>query len=166
MTMQSPAERSRRLPGWLLAQLFPDSIVQTSRPSAAPPATETLGGNGKRILIGVVQPDAAVIREADLSFLLNILHACRLGMPDVRLINLAHTHDNTHQTLSHDHDPVTVILFGASASDIGLPMRFPDYQVQDFQGVRYLTAPDLPALETDMAAKKKLWVALKQLFPA
>lgn len=165
MTMQPPAETTRTLPGWLLARLFPDSIVQLTAKKGAPVAPDTLGGNGKRILILLNQPDAAVIREADLSFLLNILHACRLGMPDVRLLNLAHT-GGEHDALLRDHGPATVLLFGASAADIGLPMNFPDYQVQDHGGVRYLSAPDLPALEGDMPAKKRLWAALKHLFPA
>ena len=165
MNMQPQAETPGRLPGWLLSQLFPDALVQTSPAGEPSLRTDTLGGYGKRILILVRQPDAAVIREADLSFLLNILHACRLGMPDVRLMNMAHAGVG-HDELLSEHAPVTVLLFGASAADIGLPMHFPDFQVQEFRGVRFLSGPDLPALEGDMTAKKRLWAGLKQLFPS
>ncbi|NDC78948.1 MAG: hypothetical protein EBZ67_13940, partial [Chitinophagia bacterium] len=162
MNMQPQAEPPGRLPGWLLSQLFPDALVQMSPSRASSLKTDTLGGYGKRILILVRQSDTAVIREADLSFLLNILHACRLGMPDVRLLNLAHA-DFGQEALLRDHEPATVLLFGASAADIGLPMHFPDFQVQEFRGVKFLSAPDLPALEVDMPAKKRLWAGLKQL---
>jgi len=165
MNMQPQAETPGRLPGWLLSRLFPDALVQMSPAGVPPVAADTLGGYGKRILILLRQPDAAVIREADLSFLLNILHACRLGMPDVRLLNLAHAAAG-HEALLRDHEPSTVLLFGASSADIGLPMHFPDFQVQAFRSVRFLSAPDLPAIEGDMPAKKLLWAGLKQLFPA
>lgn len=163
--MRPQAETPTRLPGWLLAQLFPAALVQTPAAGVPPVTADTLGGYGKRILILLMQPDAAVIREGDLSFLLTILHACRLGMPDVRLLNLAHAGVD-HEALLRGHGPATVLLFGASAADIALPMHFPDFQVQAFRGVHFLSAPDLPALEGDMPAKKRLWAGLKQLFPA
>jgi hypothetical protein len=165
MTMPTQAETPQSLPVWLLSQLFPGSLVQMSTPGAAPAKADTLGAYGRRILILLRQSDAAVIREADLSFLLNILHACRLGMPDVRLLNLAHG-EVGYEALLREHGPAIVLLFGVSAAHIGLPMHFPDFQVQEYSGVKFLSAPDLPVLEGDMTAKKRLWAGLKQLFPA
>lgn len=165
MNMEPQADTPRRLPAWLLSQLFPEALVQMSAAGGSAVKADTLGAYGRRILILLRQPDAAVIREADLSFLLNILHACRLGMPDVRLLNLAHAGVG-HEALLREHEPATVLLFGVTAADIGLPLHFPDFQVQEFRGVKFLSAPDLPALEGDMPAKKRLWAGLKQLFPA
>ncbi|MBM3441516.1 MAG: hypothetical protein FJX89_02325 [Bacteroidetes bacterium] len=156
---------STPLPGRLLSLLYQDAIVQPTLHAGTASQADSLGGYSKRILILVCQPEAAVIQEASLSFLLNILHACRLGMPDVRLINLAHMADKDHQELSRVHTPRIVLIFGAASQEIGLPMRFPDYQVQEFEGIRYLTAPPLDQLERDMPSKKLLWVALKKVFP-
>lgn len=59
-----------------------------------------------------------------------------------------------------------VILFGLDPAHVGLPIHFPLFQIQAFQGVQYLHAPSLDALEIDKQMKMQLWQKLKQMFPS
>ena len=39
--------------------------------------------------------------------------------------------------------PAVILLFGVPQSAISLPVHFPDYQVQAFKDIRFLSAPTL-----------------------
>jgi len=162
--MRTSEVGSTRLPGWLLARLYPEGLIAAAPGPAEAPAVDTLGGNARQVLVLVKLPGAAVLPDDDLALLLNILKACRLGLPDVRVVNLAHTPGVDHLSLARDHRPVTALLFGVTPEDIGLPLRFPPFQVQPFQGVSYLGSPALGELPADPEAKKRLWAGLRQLF--
>jgi hypothetical protein len=162
--MRTSEVGSTRLPGWLLARLYPEGLIVAAPGPAVAPAVDTLGGNARQVLVLVKLPGAAVLPDDDLALLLNILKACRLGLPDVRVVNLAHTPGVDHLSLARDHRPVTALLFGVTPEDIGLPLRFPPFQVQPFQGVSYLGSPALGELPADPEAKKRLWAGLRQLF--
>ena len=165
MPMRTSDDGSRRLPGWLLARLYPDGLITAPAPApAGAPAAGTLGGNARQVLVLVCHPGATVLPDADLAFLLNILKACRLGLPDVRVVNTALVPEAGHEALARDHRPRTALLFGVTPADIGLPLPLPAYQVQAFQDVRYLCGPALGALSADADAKRRLWAGLRQLF--
>lgn len=165
MPMRTSDDGSRRLPGWLLALLYPDGLISAPAPArAGATAAATLGGNARQVLVLVSHPGDAVLPDADLAFLLNILKACRLGMPDVRVVNTTLAPEADHTALTRDHLPRTALLFGVTPADIGLPQQFPAYQVQTYQDVRYLCGPGLGELSADADAKKRLWAGLRQLF--
>jgi hypothetical protein len=170
------------LPASILCELYPDSLIRL--PAAGmpqlieakpedkntPPPTETaatpssLGENRKGIIIGVAYADVATIRENELTFLLNILNACKLGLRDVVILNLHGIPTSTKQQLHKTYPASVFLMFGLSAADLSLPVRFPEYQRQVFDGIQYLAAPPLAALENDAIAKKQLWACLKALF--
>jgi hypothetical protein len=58
----------------------------------------------------------------------------------------------------------SVLLFGIDPAGIGLPINFPQFQLQHFNKRSYLHAPTLAELEKDKEAKKQLWGSLKKLF--
>lgn len=165
----------------ILSDLYPDTLVRLSEEVLSTPAhpasvevkqspglTETqpssLGENRKGIIIAVDYPDAATIRESDLTFLLNILNACKLGLRDVVILNLHGLPDASKQQLHKKYPATVFMMFGMTAADISLPVRFPDYQRQTFDGIHYLSAPALTRLEQDAQGKKQLWACLKALF--
>jgi hypothetical protein len=165
----------------ILTDLYPDSLVRlpaqdipvpgtASSGNEKPPQTDaaiipsSLGENRKGIIIAVDYTDAATIRENDLTFLLNILNACKLGLRDVVIINLHGLPTEARQCI-HKTFPATVFLmFGVNAADLSLPVRFPEYQRQAFDGIQYLSAPHLASLEQDAQSKKQLWACLKAIF--
>lgn len=132
--------------------------------SEAVPSPSSLGENRKGIIIGVDYADAATIRENELTFLLNILNACKLGLRDVVILNLHGLPASSKQQCCKMYPASVFLMFGISAADLSLPVRFPDYQRQTFDGVQYLSAPPLSALEHDPLAKKQLWACLKAMF--
>lgn len=169
------------LPASILSDLYPDTLISMQGEASSSPAhaatvekkhiaglTDTLpsslGENRKGIIIAVDYPDAATIRESDLTFLLNILNACKLGLRDVVILNLHGLPDASKQQLQHKYPATVFMMFGMSAADISLPVRFPDYQRQTFDGIQYLSAPSLSRLEQDAQGKKQLWACLKAIF--
>jgi hypothetical protein len=170
-----------QLSGTILSGLYPDSLVshpETGKTPESPQAphgdqsaekTESiapsfLGENRKGILIGVDYADAATIREVDLTFLLNILNACKLGLRDVMILNLHGLTPDARQHLHKTYPATVFLLFGLNPADLSLPIRFPDYQRQTFDGVQYLSSPPLYRLEQDAQGKKLLWAGLKAIF--
>ncbi|MFM2138979.1 MAG: hypothetical protein RJA57_1286 [Bacteroidota bacterium] len=166
--------RTMQLPAFLAADLYPDSLVvfptQTPPPTPetqSPSSFRYLGSNAKQVTVIVQNETLPFLPDPDLLFLSKILEACKLGLQDVAVVNLKAAgvtidHDLLKRELRHRN----VLLFGASADDIGLPIRFPPFQVQAFDGVTYLEAPALPDVQRDRAVKTRLWNALKTLFPS
>lgn len=93
----------------------------------------------------------------------SILTACKLADNKV-LIKDDFTGRNDLKELILTHQPKVLLLFGLTASEIGLPVLFPHFQVQAHDGMRYLSAPALEVLGADKSAKQQLWNCLKKIF--
>ncbi len=158
-----------QLPGFLLRDLFKESLVelneiQQTNDKKPDLKDNILGNNQKQVLILVNNIDAQVISDADLTFLLTILHACKLTLNDVVIVNFATMEDITYQKMVKDFKPKIVLLFGVKQASINMPVLFPDFQVQSFMDIRFLSSPPLQGLQQDDTIKRKLWTGLKQLF--
>lgn len=94
---------------------------------------------------------------------LNLLKACQLSENNITLI-APYTLDLTASTIVKTYAPKQIIMFGVASSEIGLSVYFPDFQVQDVDGVTYLTAPDLSIIEHNKEAKSTLWKSLQKAF--
>lgn len=157
------------LPGFLLRDLYKDSLVELKEIKQTPekPAdvkSNVLGNNQQQVLILVNYPDQLVIPEPDLSFLLTILQACNMSLNDVSIFNTAVAVKKNYQELSDLFKPKVMLLFGVPQSGINLPVHFPDYQVQAFRDIKFLSSPPLNELQEDKAIKLKLWAGLKKIF--
>lgn len=170
------------LPAQTISELYSNSLIGEAGSSIfqptnnkrieaeAPPAKATstvlkwLGNNEQRVLILVNNSTATYLPDKQLSFLTGILTACRLSIADVAILNI-HYHPNlTYKEIQADLQCKNVVLFGIEPATIELPINFPHYQLQQFTGTTYLTAPTLPELEDDKVEKSKLWVCLKKMF--
>jgi hypothetical protein len=148
----------------LLADLYPNSLLQSGTTSVPDsPVVKYLGNNKKNILIIVDQPSVPFLKDEELSFLTNILSACKLGLGDIAIIN---SNGIPVERLENaiEADAKTVILFGIDPLSIGLPINFPFFQLQQFNKRMYLYSPSLTEVEKDKTVKMKLWNALKNLF--
>ena len=149
-----------------LVDLYPGVLVQTSNTSAVPELQPLrfLGKNEKHILIIVTNQNHAFLSDGALSFLTNILTACKLSLADVAIIN---RHALASSELANAFDtlqPKKVLLIDTAPLEIDLPINFPMFQLQAFNKVKYLYTPSLSALESEQALKKTLWSCLKTLF--
>ena len=168
----------------IIARLYPSSLiasdgsapVQTPKPDdivptiniKAEPAPETalksLGNNHKNILIVVNYPELVHLPDEELSFLTNMLAACKLSLDDVAIINQNNYKDIACKDLLVHFQSKTVFLFDVDPLVFGLPVSFPHFQVQNVAGCTFLFAPSLEENRTDKLIKSKLWLSLRSIF--
>ena len=160
----------------LLADLYPDQLIDSGTTTAPEMSEESierraeekkspnfLGNNGKKILVLVSHETVPFLPDDELNFLTSILAACKLSMADIAIANI-HTMDEGTIDSLVETESRNVLLFGPGPSDIGLPINFPRFQLQQFNKRNYLHAPTLSELERDKEQKKQLWISLKKLF--
>ena len=170
----------------LIAQLYGSVLIEETKSSAVvnPPGASRdeiitpssiasareeeslkyLGENRKQILIIVDHNNAVHIPDEELSFLVAMLTACKLTIADVAILNRNNAPSLGQKQLVERFRSRVVFLFGVEPVDFGLPMSFPEFQLQAFAGATYLYAPALAAFKDNAEVKRKLWEALKRLF--
>lgn len=156
------------LPEISVLELYKKSLVEIKKAakesvsSSSSPAV--LGKNNKHIVILVANNETAFLPDDELNFLLGILSACKLNMDDVGIINTSRNKGTTYTSLSKDLKAEKVFLFGLKPEQIELPLSFPNYQLQQYNGQLYLSAPALSKMQNDKDEKMKLWNCLKKIF--
>lgn len=148
----------------LLADLYPNTLVETSAtrmPESKP--FRYLGNNQKNILVVVSHEGVPYLPDGELSFLTNVLAACKLSIADIAIVNNHNVEQDNLQNII-DTEAKNVLLFGLEPLKIGLPINFPPFQLQQFNKRTYLHAPVLSQIESDKGLKSKLWTSLKSMF--
>jgi len=163
------------LPPASIAALYGKSLVepvdemQASGPAAKEIAGEysIKGSNNGKISLLVNDSADPILSVHHLQFLIRMLEACKMNIDDVAILNHAHQNIQIKQ-LKIQLAPTRVVLFGIRSIDIGLPVNFPLFNPQVYDGVTYLFVPSLQELnqenEEGKLLKSKLWVCLRQLF--
>ncbi len=121
-----------------------------------------LGKNSRNILIVVNDNNAVYLPEKQLDFLTKVLSACKLGLADVAIVNQSSATPDS--SITKHLNSKQVLLFGVQPLEFGLPVNFPAFQVQPFDGSIYLFAPPLNEIEANAELKKKLWSSLQRIF--
>ena len=148
----------------MLAGLYADVLTQTeSNTVPDKQVLKFLGHHKKHITVLVNHINVPFLPETELNFLTSILNACRLSLADVAIINCYQSEGISEEDL-HSISSERVLLFGLEPASIGLPVNFPQYQIQHFNKISYLHTPALSELEKDKALKQKLWLSLKNMF--
>ena len=127
------------------------------------PAISFLGSNLKNIVILVNEPEAVYLKDDDLALLTGILSACKLSLADTAIINVFRT-STDYKVLTDDLRPSVILFFGTDLRKLGMPMLFPDFQLQSYNSQKLLAAPSLSEISADIPLKKQLWGILKQIF--
>jgi len=145
-------------------QLTPAEIEFVQQPKKG---YSFLGNNNKNIALLVNFTQAPVIPDLHLQFLSRMLEACKLNLGDVAILNQGQQSLDIKQLKDQLH-PSSLVLFGVKSADIGLPLNFPLFKPQVYDGITYLNVPGLELLNQDTEdgklLKSKLWVCLRQLF--
>jgi hypothetical protein len=161
-----------QLTNQLLTNLYPDVLIESTSTSSVPEykvandphPVKYLGKNVKNIVLLVSNETVPFLLDGELSFLTSILSACKLSLADVAIVNINSLVEPEIETSIQFLEPRTVILFGIAPLFIGLPINFPQFQLQPFNKRTYLLSPTLQELESDKTLKLKLWNSLKTLF--
>ena len=148
----------------------PEPVLEVTRetaPEPAPltPATPVLRKPatpqiGQKVLILVDEE----MRPSDLLFLEKILKAVHIDIDGVDLLNVHGTSNVNFSELLQGKYIHHFFTFGVPFSRINLDILMDRYQPIRFDGITFLMADPLPAIETDVVLKKKLWEALKKVF--
>ena len=154
-----------KLPGKAVAELYKKSLIELLNGESGDELNiPFLGGNRKKILIVANYDSPEFIPDTDLQLLSGILAACKLTVDDVALINLNNVSNKNHRELVKAFSPTVAILFGLNPEAIELPVHFPNFQIQTYNKISFLSSPELSTLESDKLLKSKLWLCLKQIF--
>lgn len=149
----------------MLADLYRNSLVETTSAITAPELKQLkyLGNNQKNIVVVVFHEAVPFLPDGELSFLSNVLAACKLSIADIGIINSYNVEQTDLQNIINSEGK-KVLLFGVEPLAIGLPINFPPFQLQPFNNRTYLHAPPLSQIENDKALKGRLWTSLKAMF--
>lgn len=157
-----------------IAVLYKKSLIDSGEVNAfSAPAKEIpagykfLGKNQKKITIITNSPGNVFLPEDQLAFLTKMLEACALNLGDVALVNHAATPVEVGN-LKAQLQPLYILLFGPEPIQIELPINFPQYKIQQYDGCTYLFLPALDEItapgDAGKLLKSKLWLSLKSLF--
>jgi hypothetical protein len=140
-----------------------------SNPSQPQPSTDypALGHFSRQVLV-VLHDEAAVhCNDASLAFLSKVISAVGLSMEHIAILN-TNGKQVTYTELKTQWPATVALYFGVEPASIGVPMRFPHFQVQPWDGCTFLYAPSLTELNgtspQQVELKKQLWMALKKIF--
>lgn len=169
---------NRKLPPHLIAQLYPNTLVQLNETSekqiithietpagdSHPPTIKYLGENQQHISLLVYNPSMAFLPDDELEQLTKILQACQLGLKDVAIVNLAHTgHLEPRQVLIHTRAK-QAIIFIPQPDILGLESHVPLYDVVRVADVECTFSEPIDKLIGSKELKLKLWHTLQSLF--
>jgi len=168
----------------ILSRLYPSSLINTGNIEMAQPgipakdsskskkeietlllpAWQFLGSNQRNILVVVNYSNAVHLPDEELSFLTNMLAACKLSLGDVAIVNRNNYKDVLYKDILTHFQSKIVFLFGVEPAAFGLPVSFPYFQVQLFANCTFLYTPALEVRNNDPLLKSKLWVSLRSIF--
>ena len=157
------------LPAFVIVDLYKNSLVEMDSdqriiPESVPKQLKYLGSNKKNILFCVKYESIPHLPDEQLTFLINMLAACKLGLGDVAILNLHHFQGYSYKEILTDLKSETVFLSGITPAEFGLPINFPQFQLQSFNNSAFLYIPTLEDLDEDKVLKSKLWVCLRRIF--
>ncbi|RAI99821.1 hypothetical protein LX64_04374 [Chitinophaga skermanii] len=153
---------------YFLAKIYAQPIIPGVR--VAPPKEEKeapklkyLGENQKNIALLIQNENEAYLNDELFNLLTNILNACKLGMQDVALINLAQQPATSLSTIKKSVVFNKCVAFGISPEQLGYE-DIPPFQIQQLGDISLVFSHDLQVINNDKAMKGQLWQALKVLF--
>ena len=164
-----------QLPAFVLAQLFSNSLVCTGENlrdavmhEELPKQENNYLGNYERKIIVLVNDSRNMyLSDEELEFLTGILNACKLNLTHIALINL-NNNPAVFNQLRKKMLAEYILMFGVNTLQIQLPFTMPEYQVQQYDNCKIVTAPSLTDLnkKTSQAKseKTKLWKSLQNIF--
>jgi hypothetical protein len=154
-----------QLSSQLLADLYPDVIIESQEKQPKKEAAiKFLGNNKKNILILIFKEETPFLEESELNFLSSILAACKFSLADVAIVNLHNNNGINYTSLISFFKARYMLLFDIDPQTIDLPFNFPHFQAQKFDQCTYVSAPALGSIEPEKAVKTKLWNSLKNMF--
>ena len=152
------------LPYPVIAGLYKNVLLSgEQKMTKEPSATSHVPELAKTLVI--VKTNGNDIPESQMSFLASVMSACKLNRDEYKALPEKNNNPLDYLDLKAKFEAPIILLFGIEPSGIKLPIHFPMFQIQSFQGCQYLWAPSLDSIEQDKPLKMQLWQSLKKMFP-
>jgi hypothetical protein len=154
-----------QLPIPLLPEFYSNSLVvldgqQINEKSLKETTFKFLGGNERKILILVNDPENLHLGDSELAFLNNVLSACKLHLGDVALVNWAQNTQIDFQLLFDFFEPQLMLSFDVDIMNIA-PKK---YELCKIKNIDCLFSSSLKNIAINTEEKKSLWNTLKSYF--
>lgn len=161
------ALEQEQLDPYFLAKIFTQPIIPGKNTPVAPvekPAVKLkfLGENQKNIGLFIQNENEAYLNDDLFNLLTNILNACKLGMQDVALLNVASAPGTPFPVYQEQLGLRQCVFFGVAPEQAGLA-DIPPYQLVSVSGSMLFFSDTLAVIGQDKVLKAKLWAGLKQL---
>jgi len=151
------------LPYSVLAGLYKNVLVSAKKEKENISDASASLMQEKKIPV-VVKTNESGLLPQQKNFLSSIMTACKIRENEYVPITVDGKESIDYLTLKAQYESRFVLLFGVEPSSIQLPIEFPFFQVQSFQGCQYLYAPALDLIEQDKSLKMQLWQSLQKMF--
>lgn len=149
-----------KIPGLLVHELFKNQLVDIRKDGENDPA---FIDEIKDVLIILSEPKPGPVSAVSSAIIGKILAACKWRMEDTGFINVNGV-PVTWTGIKNAGTPRICILFGPDSTVIDLPVIFPEFRIQQFDGTQFLQCPSPGTIENDRLLKSKLWLCMKELF--
>ena len=153
-----------KLPPAILSSLYRNVLIASETKAMEVDASDNVPLQSKR-LVALIDSKHVMLPEKELAFLANIMSACKLKKEEYMALAVQASSQEHYLNIKAKYESPLVLLFGLAPASIELPIHFPVFQPQSFQGTQYLAAPGLGEIENDKTLKMQLWQCLKQIFP-
>ncbi len=117
-----------------------------------------------RILVLVDEKKQEDLLPADALLLENILKATGHDIAETDILNFSNIAQTDARTVLAQKSTNYFISFGVPLIKLKLDLLLPPYMPKKIEGIWFLLAEPLSVIDADKARKKRLWLALKQMF--
>ena len=156
------------LNSYMLRELYPNTLIQSEiqirEEETDPHIISHLGNNAKNILFLVNEPGVAYLNDEDMDSLTKFLNHCHLSMAVIAIVNFGIKGPVNREILKERFAPKVMIMLGVEPAAIDLPLLFPHFQVQPYDGCTYLASPSFSQIAHDIELKRSFWNCLKKIF--
>lgn len=147
------------------------STVQIPVPAVTPTAETAIPQArfpvlSHKVLILVDDPKHREMLTSEALFLDNVLKAVGHSSENADILNFSFLSGPDARSVLAEKRIHYFITFGVPLIKLQLDLLLPPYTPKQVQGIWFLLTDPLPVIEADRDLKKKLWTALKQMFPS
>ncbi|MBE9465213.1 hypothetical protein ACFP1I_15630 [Dyadobacter subterraneus] len=118
-----------------------------------------------KVLILIDEPKQKEMLVSEALFLDNILKAVGQSSENSDILNFSFLSGPDARNVLAEKRINYFITFGVPLIKLRLDLLLPPYTPKQVEGIWFLLTDPLAVIEADVVLKKKLWTALKQMFP-
>lgn len=143
----------------------PPVMPAAPQPVNAAPSAPDFPKLNHKVLILVDEPKQREMLVSEALFLDNVLKAVGHSSENSDILNFSYLAGPDARNVLSEKRINYFITFGVPLIKLHLDLLLPPYTPKQVEGIWFLLTDPLPVIEADRDLKKKLWTALKQMFP-